>query len=118
LRGALGFEEDLAHLNMGRGLGGRTVSVQGLGNVGYHAASILSREGGARIIAIGEWDGTILDPKGFDVEEVFEHRRKTGSILNFPGATSVKDPGACLEVECDILVPAAMENQITLANVD
>ena len=98
-------------------LEGKTVSVQGFGNVGSHVASILHEEDGARIVAIGEWDGTVLNPKGIDVAALQRHRQKTGSIRSFRGAKTLKRPGDCLEVDCDILVPAALENQITTANM-
>jgi glutamate dehydrogenase (NAD(P)+) len=91
--------------------------MQGFGNVGYHAALILHQEGGARIVSIGEWDGCIMNPEGLDPVKVKQYQQETGSIQGYPGATSVKNPQACLEVECDVLVPAALENQITEQNV-
>jgi len=97
-------------------LEGKTVSVQGFGNVGFHAANILDKEDGARIVAVGEYDGTVYDPKGIDTAALQRHRRKTGSIRNFRGARTLPNPADCLEVACDILVPAALENQITNAN--
>jgi glutamate dehydrogenase (NAD(P)+) len=99
-------------------LAGKRVAVQGFGNVGYHVAKILHEEDGARIVAVGEWDGTVANPRGLDVAALQAHRQRTGSIRNLPGASTVADPGASLESECDILIPAALENQITLANVD
>ena len=117
IREALEIAEDATKLGLSKGLEGKTVAVQGFGNVGYHAARIIAGEGRARIVAIGEWDGTISDARGLDPEAVAEFRKKTGSILNFPGAETVKDPAAVLATACDILVPAALENQITLANV-
>jgi glutamate dehydrogenase (NAD(P)+) len=117
IREALDFTEDVKRLGLTRGVDGKTISIQGLGNVGSHAATILAEEGGARIVAIGEWDGSILNPKGLNVRDVIEHRKKTGSILNFPGADSTTEVLACLEAPCDILIPAALENQITRENV-
>jgi len=99
------------------GLEGKAVSVQGFGNVGSHVARILHAEDGARIVAIGEWDGTIYNPKGIDVPAVLRHRQKTGSICRFRGAKTLRRSGDCLEVDCDILVPAALENQITIQNM-
>jgi glutamate dehydrogenase/leucine dehydrogenase len=93
------------------------VSVQGFGNVGSHVAGILHTEDGARIVAIGEWDGTIHNPQGLDVAAVLRHRQKTGSIRGFRGAKTLRQSGDCLEVDCDILVPAALENQITAQNM-
>jgi glutamate dehydrogenase (NAD(P)+) len=99
------------------GLEGKAVSVQGFGNVGSHVAGILHTEDGARIVAIGEWDGTIHNPQGLDVAAVLRHRQKTGSIRGFRGAKTLRQSGDCLEVDCDILVPAALENQITAQNM-
>ncbi len=98
------------------GLADKRVVVQGFGNVGYHAARIMQREGGAKIIAVGEYNGTIVDENGIDIDALHEHRVKTGYIQGFPGCTDLEEPAACLELECDVLVPAALENQITLAN--
>jgi glutamate dehydrogenase (NAD(P)+) len=99
-------------------LDGKRVCVQGFGNVGHHVAKILHDEDGAKIIAVGEWDGTVTRPEGLDVNALHEHRARTGSIKNFPGAQTLPNPGDSLEIECDILVPAALENQITAANMD
>ena len=98
-------------------LEGKTVSVQGFGNVGYHVAKILHEEDGAKIVAIGEYDGTVCDPKGLDIPALHKHRAKTKSVRNFPGSKTLANPGDCLEVECDILVPAALENQINMENM-
>jgi glutamate dehydrogenase (NAD(P)+) len=99
------------------GLEGKTVSVQGFGNVGYHVARILHDEDRAKVVAVGEWDGTVHAPGGLDVGELQRHVKKTGSVRGFRGAKTLPNAGDCLEVDCDILVPAALENQITLANV-
>ncbi|MEE8412302.1 MAG: Glu/Leu/Phe/Val dehydrogenase [Acidobacteriota bacterium] len=117
LRELFRHPKEVARYKMSGGLEGKTISVQGLGNVGYHAARILHDEDGAKIIAIGEWDGTIYDPKGIDIPALQRHRKKTGSILGFRGTKKLPRPGDCLEVECDILIPAALENQIHQDNV-
>jgi glutamate dehydrogenase (NAD(P)+) len=97
------------------GVAGKRLVVQGLGNVGYHAAKFC-RENGAIIVAIAEREGAIHNPAGLDEHAVFQHRSETASILNFPGATNIANPSAALELECDVLVPAALENQITERN--
>ena len=107
--------EDMAALGLPVGMEGKRLVVQGLGNVGYHAAKFC-REQGARLIAIAEQEGAIHDPKGLHEDAVVEHRRRTGSILGFPGATSIPHSIDALEIECDVLVPAAMENQLTAEN--
>ena len=98
-------------LKLNTGMGDKTVVVQGLGNVGYHAAKFFM-EGGASVIALAEYEGAIFNPKGLDVDAVVAHRKKTGSILNFPGVKNLKKSAEALELECDILVPAALENVI------
>jgi glutamate dehydrogenase (NAD(P)+) len=102
-------------LGLETGVEGKTVVVQGLGNVGYHAAKFF-REGGAKIVALAEFEGAIANPAGLNEEEVFQHRKKTGSILNFPGATNFAKSSDALETECDILIPAALENVINGEN--
>ncbi len=109
--------EDMKKLNLPTGIDGKTVVVQGLGNVGYHAAKFL-QEGGARVIGIAEFEGAIKSDKGLDVDAVFAHRKETGSLLNFPGAENLESNMDALFLECDILVPAALENQIHKDNVD
>lgn len=114
---ALSSEENAKLFGMTPGLGGKRVIVQGLGNVGYWAAKNL-QEGGAIIIGISEYEGGVYDKNGLDVDEVFKHRKETGSILNFKNARNFKNGAALLEQECDILVPAALENQINSGNAD
>lgn len=116
IRECLANADDMRPLGLSPGVAGKRVIIQGLGNVGYHAAKFLQQEGDARIVAIAEKEGGIHDPAGLDVEAVFQHLRATGSILDFPGARKVATPGEVLEMECDILVPAALENQITTEN--
>lgn len=101
-----------------RDLRDMAVVVQGFGNVGYHAAKFLSEDDGARVVCIVEHDGQIADPQGLPVEAVKRHQQQHGTILGFPGALSTAGSGAGLELDCDILIPAAMENAITAANVD
>jgi glutamate dehydrogenase (NAD(P)+) len=99
------------------GIEGKTIVVQGLGNVGYHSAKYF-REAGAKVIAIAEYEGAIFNAEGLNEEEVFQHRKKTGSILNFPGATNITNSKEALELACDILIPAALENVINHENAD
>jgi len=115
LREACGVAEDMKALGLTPGLEGKRVIVQGLGNVGYHAAKFC-QEGGALITALAEYEGAIANDKGLDVDAVFAHRKSTGSILKFPGATDVTPSSSALERDCDILVPAALENVLTKDN--
>lgn len=115
LREVCNMPDVMNRLKMSMGVAGKTVVVQGLGNVGYHAAKFF-REGGAKVIALAEYEGAITNPAGLNEEEVFQHRKKTGSILNFPGATNIAKSSDALELECDILIPAALENVINGEN--
>jgi glutamate dehydrogenase (NAD(P)+) len=116
LREVCSIAEDMRGIGLDPGLEGKRVVVQGLGNVGYHAAKFLHEEGGAIIVGAVEYEGAISKPDGIDVETLMEHRRETGSILDFPGAENLSDRDLGLELDCDILVPAALENAITMAN--
>ena len=99
-----------------RNLSAMSIVVQGFGNVGYHAAKFLSEDDGAKIIAIAEHDGFISNPVGLDIEAVKAHQLNTGSILGFDGAKSHRDDATGIQMACDILIPAAMENAITVEN--
>jgi glutamate dehydrogenase (NAD(P)+) len=109
------MSDAMEKLGLHTGIEGKTVVVQGLGNVGFHAAKFF-REGGAKVIGLAEYEGAITNPAGLNEEEVFQHRKKTGSILNFPGATNIENSTEALELDCDILIPAALENVINGEN--
>ncbi len=117
LREAVCYPEDMKPLGFTTGLEGKTVVVQGLGNVGYHAAKFIEGYGGI-IIALLEREGAIFCAKGLDVDKVVAHRKETGSILGYPGAQDIPNSSDALELQCDVLVPAALESVITDANVD
>jgi glutamate dehydrogenase (NAD(P)+) len=117
IREAVGHEPLMKRVGLDPGLEGKTIAMQGLGNVGYYASRYLS-EAGCKLVSLSEREGTISDPNGFVLEDVLAFRKETGSILEFPGAKSNPDPAAVLEQECDILVPAALERQITMKNAD
>jgi glutamate dehydrogenase (NAD(P)+) len=107
--------EDMRALGLATGMDGKRLVVQGLGNVGYHAAKFC-REGGAILVGIAEKEGAISSAKGLHEDEVFQHRKKTGSILNFPGATELPSSAAALAMDCDVLIPAALEGVFTEDN--
>ncbi|MEX0601506.1 MAG: Glu/Leu/Phe/Val dehydrogenase, partial [Rhodothermales bacterium] len=115
IREACSHAEDMKKLGLEPGLGGKRVVVQGLGNVGFHAAKFL-QEGGALITCIAEMEGAIHKEDGLDVEEVFAFRKEHGSLLDYPGAENITPSVKALELDCDILVPAALEEQITSSN--
>ncbi len=97
-------------------LDGKRVIVQGLGNVGYHAAKFLSEEDGCKVIGIIERDGGLFSPDGIDVDAVQQWLAKHGGVSGFPDASYTQNGAALLEEECDILVPAALEGVINLEN--
>jgi glutamate dehydrogenase (NAD(P)+) len=90
------------------------VIVQGFGNVGSNAALLL-REKGYKVVGIAEWDGGLFNADGIDIPALVEHRKKTGSIRSFGGATEANSD-ELLTTECEILIPAAHENVITSHN--
>ncbi len=110
--------EDVAKAGMEGKLNGKRVIVQGLGNVGYHAAKFLSQEDGALITGIIERDGALFRPEGLDVDAVHNWIVKHGGISGYPDAQLMEDGAKLLEQECDILIPAALEGVINLTNAD
>jgi glutamate dehydrogenase (NAD(P)+) len=117
LREFFRHREDVARAGLSGGLDGKRVIVQGLGNVGYHAAKFLSEEDGCKVIAVIERDGALLNPAGLDIEDVRQWMNRHGGLLaGYPDATHVADGAAVLEEACDILIPAAMEGVIHLGN--
>ncbi len=108
--------EDVARSGLSGTLDGKRVIVQGFGNVGYHAAKFLSEEDGAKIIAIIERDGALVDEEGLDVEAVRNWVSTHGGVSGYPNATHVPEGDKLLEHECDILIPAAVEGVINLGN--
>ncbi len=117
IREALSHPEDLKPFKLSKGLEGKTVAIQGFGNVGYHAAKFLQEEDGARVVAIGEWDGGVYSPKGIDIGQLQAHRARTGSITGFPGTKPLAEGADVLLLDVDIAIPAALENQIHSRNV-
>lgn len=111
IREVCNMPDVMKKLGLGTGVEGKRVIVQGLGNVGYHSAKFF-QDAGAKIIALAEYEGAIWSNDGLDVDAVFNHRKTTGSILNFQGANNFDKSSDALEMECDILIPAALENVI------
>jgi glutamate dehydrogenase (NAD(P)+) len=114
-REVCGVAEDMKALGLTAGIAGKRVVLQGLGNVGYYAAKYF-QEGGAFLVGLSESEGAIANPKGLDIEQVMAHRRERRSIMDFPGATNLARREDALELDCDILIPAALERQITAEN--
>ena len=116
IREAVSQTDDMAKRGMEAGMAGKRIVVQGFGNVGSYSAKISQEEGDAIIVGIAEYDGTIYNPKGINIDKLLKYRKKTGSILGFPGTQELSDKNDWLGLDCDILIPAALENQITIEN--
>jgi len=108
--------EDVKNAGMKGGLSGKRVVIQGLGNVGYHAAKFLTQEDGVIVTAIVERDGAIINDDGLNIEDVYQHMVQHGTVRDFPGSRFEPAGATVLEKECDLLIPAAMEGQITKDN--
>jgi glutamate dehydrogenase (NAD(P)+) len=115
VREACAIGEDMEPLGLTTGLNGKRIVVQGLGNVGYHAAKFL-QSAGARIVGLAEFDGAIANDHGFDVDDVVRYRTETKTLIGYPGSTALPHREAVLEMDCDVLVPSALENVITADN--
>ena len=115
IREVCNMEDIMLKQGLKIGIKGKKVVVQGLGNVGYHSAKFF-REAGALVVGLAEYEGAIYNAEGLNEEDVFQHRKQTGSILNFPGATNLAKNTDALELDCDILIPAALENVINAEN--
>jgi glutamate dehydrogenase (NAD(P)+) len=105
-----------AAANQGLKLGGATLAIQGFGNVGYHAA-IAAQEIGCKVVAVSDSKGGIYSPDGLNPEDVLAHKKTTGSVLGYGGSKNISNE-ELLELQCDVLIPAALENQITAKNAD
>ncbi|MFW2543306.1 Glu/Leu/Phe/Val family dehydrogenase [Primorskyibacter sp. 2E107] len=116
LREFFRYADDKAAAGLSGTLDGKRVIVQGLGNVGFHAAKFLRDEDGAKIIGIIEHDGALLDERGLDVEAVRDWIVRHGGVTGYPDATHTAEGHSVLEAECDILIPAALEGVINLSN--
>jgi glutamate dehydrogenase (NAD(P)+) len=117
VRHMMSIAEDMKKLKMDTGIEGKTISIQGLGNVGYHAAKFFY-EAGATIVALGEYNSAVYSKKGINPDEALAHFRATGSLSGLAGTKDLKSNLEVLEVECDVLVPAALENQIHSGNAN
>jgi len=100
------YPEDLKAAGLDGGLGGKRLIIQGLGNVGYHAAKLLDEEDDARIIAVIEKDGAVINEDGLPIENLYRYMTENKTIKNFSGAAYVENGKAVLEMDCDILIPA------------
>jgi glutamate dehydrogenase (NAD(P)+) len=116
LREACNNKDDMKKLGLEPGLAGKEVVIQGLGNVGKFAASISQQEGDVKIVGISEYEGSIYDKNGINIEKLLKYRKEHGTILGFPGTKTLEEREDALFLECDILIPAALENVIHSEN--
>jgi glutamate dehydrogenase (NAD(P)+) len=108
--------EDMKRIKFTGSIAGKRTIIQGLGNVGYHAAKFLQEEDDAKIVCIIEHDGALVNNEGLPVEAVKAWIMEQGGVKGFPDAEYLEDGLLGLELECDILIPAALESQITYKN--
>jgi glutamate dehydrogenase (NAD(P)+) len=120
IREACSFEEDMQKIGMAAGVAGKTMIIQGLGNVGSFTGMIAQDEGNIKIIGVGEAEGALYHPDGLDIHALLAYRKNNGTIIGFPAQKTFakEDRELILEQPCDILVPAALESVITLDNVN
>lgn len=116
IRQFLSYADDAKALGLEPGIGGKTMVIQGLGNVGSYSGMISQSEGDVKVIGVSEMEGTIYSEKGINIEKLVKFRKDKGSILGFPGTKTLPDREDWVAIECDILVPAALENQIHTGN--
>ena len=108
--------DDVARAGLSGSLDGKRILVQGLGNVGYHAAKFLSQQDGAIITTVVERDGAVTAQSGIDVDALRSWIQENGGVTGFPSAKAVASPETALELECDVLIPAATEGVIHAGN--
>ena len=116
IRQFLSYADDAKALGLEPGIAGKTMVIQGLGNVGSYSGSISQVEGDAIIVGVSEMEGTIVNEKGINIDKLLKFRKDKGTILGFPGTKTLPDRKDWVAINCDILVPAALENQITTEN--
>jgi glutamate dehydrogenase (NAD(P)+) len=117
IREACNNKKDMKNIGLDTGVEGKTFVVQGLGNVGYHAAKYMT-EAGAKLVGVAEIEGSIYDENGMDLEKLMEYRKDKGTIIGFDGTKELDNRDDAFYIECDILIPAALESQLTGDNAD
>ena len=121
IRECCSVAEDMERIGLTPGIAGKTMVIQGMGNVGSYTAKISQDEGGVKIIGLGEVEGYVHNPDGIDIHDLIAYRTENdGSFEGYPGATYYpkEQREEVLELECDILVPAALENVINVENAE
>jgi len=114
LREAFRHPGDIEYAGLSGSLEGKRIVVQGLGNVGYHAAQFLSQEDSSLIVGVMERDGAVVDENGIDIDGLHKYIHDNGGVKGYKGYTP--DSDGVLKMDCDIFIPAAMESVITADN--
>lgn len=115
LKHACTYADDMKKVGLSTGIKDKKVIIQGFGNVGYHTARVM-QENGAIIVGVAEFEGGLYAANGIDVEDLKKYQIENKTIRNYPKAKFIKQSNLLMEHECDILIPAALENQITKEN--
>ena len=116
IREFLDNAEDAKKIGLTKGIEGKTMVIQGLGNVGSYTGLISQEEGGAIVVGVSEYEGTIYSKDGIDIRKLVRYRNDKGTILGFPGTSTLDNRDDWMGIDCDILVPAALESQIRKDN--
>lgn len=115
IREFLTYDEVLQKTGLTPGIRGKKIVIQGFGNVGYWGAKFFE-QAGAKVVAVAEVNGAVYNPEGLNVDALLKYKLQHGTFIDFPGAQNIHDSSAALELECDILIPAALEKQIHVGN--
>lgn len=116
IREFLSNPEDAKKIGLQPGIEGKTMVIQGLGNVGSYTGLISEEEGDVKVVGVSEYEGTIYNPSGIDIRKLVRYRNDKGTVLDFPGTKTLDDRDDWVSIDCDILVPAALESQIRKDN--
>lgn len=116
LREVYNDEKLLKRIGATKGMAGKTMVIQGMGNVGSYTGLISQREGDVKIIGLSEIEGTVYSEKGIDMQAALDYRKEHGTLLGLPGTVTLPNRGDWVSIDCDILVPAALESVITEEN--
>lgn len=116
IREVFNDESQLKKIGATKGVAGKTMVIQGMGNVGSNAGLVAQQEGDIKIIGLSEFEGTVYSEKGIDMQAALDYRAANGTILGMPGTETLNERGDWVGIDCDILVPAALESVITIDN--
>ncbi len=116
IRECLSYSQDMKEIGLTPGIANKKIVVQGFGNVGSYSGLISQEEGKAIVVGVAEYDGTIYHPDGIDIPALIKHKQEHGTVTTMPGVRLLDDKNDWIGIECDVLIPAALENQIHEGN--